>query len=72
MSNKNTQDHAALLSRLSELITVLEDSDTNVESALDAFEEGIKVSRAAQSLLTKAEQRVKSLVEVDEDAHDEP
>lgn len=44
----------------------LEKGDLPLEEALEIFEEGVALSRAAQKILESAEQKVKLLMEKDE------
>ena len=47
------------------LIETLEDEETTLEQALQAFEEGVKITRSLQKSLQEAEQRVTLLLEND-------
>ncbi len=51
--------------QLESLIEKLEDEKTTLEQALQAFEEGVKITRSLQKSLQEAEQRVKLLLEKD-------
>ena len=53
----------SILNKLDSLVEKLENSDTKLESSLKAFEEGIKLTRNAQSALSRAEQKVHMLME---------
>lgn len=50
------------LSKLETLTSKLEDNEVNLETALGAFEEGIKLTRSAQKALQAAEQHVQLLI----------
>jgi exodeoxyribonuclease VII small subunit len=52
----------ALLSRLSEIARHLEGDGVPLEKALALFEEGVRLTRAAQGRLDSAEARVEELV----------
>lgn len=56
------------LSELSRLVESLESGQLSLEASLTAFEQGIKLTRDCQLAITKAEQRVKALLEVDGEA----
>lgn len=51
-----------LLTRLGEIARELEGDGVPLEKALGLFEEGVRLSRAAQSRLDRAEARVEELV----------
>ena len=65
-TRKGKTDFAAVLAELEALGETLEDNDTSLEQAMEAFEKGIALSRAAQKLLEEAEQKVMLLTQ-DED-----
>ncbi|NQX88558.1 MAG: exodeoxyribonuclease VII small subunit [Halioglobus sp.] len=56
-------DFETSIQQLESLIETLEDEDTTLEQALQAFEDGVKISRGLQESLQKAEQRVTVLLE---------
>lgn len=65
MSDEKAEDEApfeALLARLSEIARELEGDGVPLERALALFEEGVRLTRAAQGRLDKAEARVEELV----------
>ena len=51
------------LARLEELVTALEQGNTDLDASLSAFEEGIGLVRFCTDKLNKAEQKVKVLIE---------
>jgi exodeoxyribonuclease VII small subunit len=51
--------------RLGAIVTELEAGDLPLERALALFEEGIRLSRAAQARLDRAEKRVEELLSID-------
>ncbi|MCC6553879.1 MAG: exodeoxyribonuclease VII small subunit [Polyangiaceae bacterium] len=52
--------------RLGAIVAELEQGDLPLERALALFEEGIRLSRAAQERLDRAERRVEELLHIDE------
>lgn len=54
------------LARLEDIVKKMEDGDLTLEESLDAFEEGIKLSRLCAKKLDEAERRVEILLK-DED-----
>ena len=60
------------LSRLEALACKLEGEEINLEAALAAFEEGVKLTRNAQTVLQAAEQHVQLLIEQDSQLQAEP
>ena len=55
-------DFESALKRLEEIVKKLETGDQPLDSALELFEEGIKLSRFCQSKLEQAERRVEILL----------
>ena len=51
------------LEKLERLVERMEQGDLSLEDSLKTFEEGIKLTRECQQALTKAEQKVKMLIE---------
>jgi exodeoxyribonuclease VII small subunit len=51
--------------RLSKIVEQLEAGDLPLERSLELFEEGVRLSRAAQERLDSAERRVEELLSVD-------
>ena len=67
-TKKDTPDIARFeesTQQLESLIETLEDEETTLEQALQAFEEGVKITRSLQKSLQEAEQRVTLLLEKD-------
>ena len=52
--------------RLGEIVDALESGEMPLEDSLRLFEEGVKLSRASQAKLDRAEKRVEELLSVDE------
>ena len=55
-------DFETALKRLEEIVKKLENGDQSLDSALELFEEGIKLSRLCHTQLEKAERRVEILL----------
>jgi exodeoxyribonuclease VII small subunit len=56
----------ASLSRLTEIVERLEQGDLPLEESLRLFEEGVRLSRASQQRLDRAQRTVDELLRVDE------
>ncbi len=52
--------------RLAQIVAELEGGDLPLERSLTLFEEGVRLARAAQDRLDKAERRVEELLGIDE------
>lgn len=69
MSNKKKADDTPRfeesISRLQSIIDSIEKDGTSLEDSLKLFEEGINLTRQVQVSLSEAEQKVRSLVEID-------
>ena len=59
------------LDTLESLVEQMESGDLTLEESLKAFEQGVKLTRDCQQALKAAEQRVRVLMEADEDAEPE-
>ena len=55
-------DFETALKRLEEIVKKLENGDLSLDSALELFEEGIKLSRFCHAKLEQAERRVEILL----------
>ena len=51
------------LGQLEEIVQTLEDGDLSLEQAMKKFEQGVGLSRACQTALTQAEQRIRELID---------
>ena len=51
-----------LISRLDEIVRMLEEGDLELEEALAAFEEGVGVGRRLNEILSEAKERIEILV----------
>lgn len=65
MSDTHTpaQDFAATVSQLETLVERLESGELSLEDALTAFEQGVRLTRDAQTRLDSAELKVRALSE---------
>ncbi|SFC47919.1 Exodeoxyribonuclease VII small subunit [Marinospirillum celere] len=59
----NEQDFEQQLKQLEELVTRMESGELSLEASLQAFEQGVQLTRNCQQLLNQAEQRVSRLQE---------
>ena len=57
-----TPDFETALKRLEEIVKKLENGELSLDSALELFEEGIKLSRFCHTKLEQAERRVEILL----------
>ncbi len=57
------------LTRLEEIVEKMESGDLALDDSLKLFEEGVKLSRECNQQLDRAEQKVKILLDVDEDGN---
>jgi exodeoxyribonuclease VII small subunit len=64
-SKTKTIDFEQALSELEALVSKMEAGDLTLEQSLEAFEQGVKLTRECQSQLAEAEQRVRKLMEED-------
>lgn len=55
--------------RLGEIVETLEGGELPLEESLSLFEEGVKLARASQVTLDKAERRIEELLGIDEDGN---
>jgi exodeoxyribonuclease VII small subunit len=66
MSEKtNPIDFEQSLQQLESLVDAMENGELSLEESLQAFEKGIALTRACQTALEKAEQRVQLLLQKD-------
>ena len=54
------------MKRLGEIVAALESGELSLEDSLRMFEEGVALSRGAQSRLDGVERRIEELLSVDE------
>ena len=69
MPEKN-KDFESSLEKLEEIVTELEAGDLPLEKSIKAFEDGIKLTRHCQKLLTEAELKIEKLVDSDDGSFD--
>ncbi|WP_425411379.1 exodeoxyribonuclease VII small subunit [Neptunomonas japonica] len=69
---KKTPDFEQSLADLESLVTQMENGDLTLEASLNAFEEGIKLTRECQTLLDQAEQKVHILTSQNGEHKTEP
>ena len=62
-----TPDFEASMAHLQSIIGTLENEESSLEHSMAAFEEGVKLIRQAQRSLAAAEQKVKLLLEKNEE-----
>ncbi|MFQ6040498.1 MAG: exodeoxyribonuclease VII small subunit [Candidatus Poribacteria bacterium] len=55
------------LEKLEDIVNVLETGDLSLEESLEAFEEGVRLSKVCSKWLNDAELRVEKLTSIDED-----
>jgi exodeoxyribonuclease VII small subunit len=55
------------LAKLEDVVSVLETGDLSLEESLEAFEEGVRLSKICSKWLNEAELRVEKLISFDED-----
>ena len=69
MSETN-KDFESSLKKLEEIVIELEGGDLPLEKSIKAFEDGIKLTRHCQKLLTEAELKIEKLVDSDDGSFD--
>jgi len=60
--NEETIDFEQSLRSLEEIVRKMEQGELTLENSLEAFEEGVRLTRNCQTALQKAEQKVNILV----------
>ncbi|MCP5057516.1 MAG: exodeoxyribonuclease VII small subunit [bacterium] len=65
-------DFEGALGRLEEIVEGLEAGELGLEAALEAFEEGVALSRRCSAQLDDAERRIEILVEDGDELRTEP
>jgi exodeoxyribonuclease VII small subunit len=67
MPKKNSvDDFETSLQALEEIVSKMEQGTLSLEQSLEAFEQGVQLTRTCQSTLKEAEQRVSKLTQKDE------
>lgn len=68
MPHKNSvNDFETSLQALEDIVSKMEQGTLSLEQSLEAFEQGVQLTRTCQSTLKEAEQRVSKLTQKDED-----
>ncbi len=62
-AKKKAPDLESSLTELEALVARMESGELTLEESLQAFEQGIKLTRECQQRLTQAEQQVQALIE---------
>jgi len=62
-TSKPLQDFEKSLEQLEAIVSKMEQGELSLEKSLEAFEEGVKLTRTCQDTLKKAEQRVHTLIQ---------
>ena len=62
-SKEKSLDFEKSLAKLENIIEVLEDGDLPLNESIKTFEEGVKLTKHCQNLLSKAEIKIQKLVE---------
>lgn len=69
---KKTPQLEQSLDSLEALVERMESGELTLEESLQAFEQGVKLTRECQQALSQAEQKVRILLEQDPQAEPEP
>ena len=72
MAKKTTPNLETSLDALEALVEKMESGDLTLEESLQAFEEGVRLSRQCQQSLQQAEQKVRILLEQNSNAEPAP
>ena len=67
---EKSKDFESSLEKLEKIVSELEEGDLPLEKSIKAFEEGIKLTRHCQKLLTEAELKIEKLVDSDDGSFD--
>ena len=60
---ENNKDIETSLKKLEQIVSDLENGDLPLEESIKTFEEGVKLTKHCQNLLSKAELKIQKLVE---------
>ncbi|MCD4657510.1 MAG: exodeoxyribonuclease VII small subunit [Planctomycetes bacterium] len=63
-NNNKEQKFENLVSRLEDIVGKLEEGQLELDESITLYEEGIKVSKACEGLLHKAEKKVEKLISI--------
>lgn len=67
MSDKKELNFEEAMEKLEKISTELEDGKLTLDESVEKFEEGMKLSKACNDILEKAEKKITMLVRDDED-----
>jgi exodeoxyribonuclease VII small subunit len=65
--NQSLVDFESSLQELERIVTQMEQGQLSLEQSLDAFEQGVRLTRTCQETLRQAEQRVNVLIQKESD-----
>ena len=60
---ENNRDFETSLKKLEKIVSDLENGDLPLEESIKTFEDGVKLTKHCQNLLSKAELKIQKLVE---------
>ena len=60
---ENNKDYDTSLKKFEKIVSDLENGDLPLEESIKTFEEGVKLTKHCQNLLSKAELKIQKLVE---------
>lgn len=69
---KKVKDFEENLARLKEVVKLLEEGNVSLEESLKYFEEGIKLYRVCNGVLSDAQQKISLLLEEDKELVEKP
>ena len=69
-TKEKSLDFEKSLAKLENIIEALEDGDLPLNESIKTFEEGVKLTKHCQELLTKAELKIQKLLEKDDGSLD--
>ena len=64
--NNSVDDFETSLQALEDIVSKMEQGTLSLEQSLEAFEQGVQLTRTCQSTLKEAEQRVSKLTQKDD------
>ena len=64
--NNSADDFETSLQALEDIVSKMEQGTLSLEQSLEAFEQGVQLTRTCQSTLKEAEQRVSKLTQKDD------
>ena len=63
---ENNKDFETSLKKLEQIVSDLENGELPLEQSIKTFEEGVKLTKHCQNLLSKAELKIQKLLEKDD------